>query len=85
MFDDALYNELSILIEKSKQKAVYQVKSTVNLLFWQIGKKINEDILHKKRAEYGAQIIQNLAVKLIAKYGGVSNPAAYSNLWFASD
>jgi predicted nuclease of restriction endonuclease-like (RecB) superfamily len=67
--EDALYKELSLLIEKSKQKAVSKVKSTVNLLFWQIGKKINEEILHKKRAEYGAQIVQNIAEKLTAKYG----------------
>ena len=67
--EDILYTELSLLIEKSKQKAVSQVKSAVNLLFWQIGKKINDEILHKKRAEYGAQIVQNLAEKLAIKYG----------------
>jgi predicted nuclease of restriction endonuclease-like (RecB) superfamily len=67
--EDDLYRELSLLIEKSKQKAVFQIKSTVNLLFWQIGKKINDEILHNKRAEYGVQVVTNLAEKLSAKYG----------------
>ena len=67
--EETLFRELSLLIEKSKQKVVSQVKSTVNLLFWQIGKRINEEILHNKRAEYGAQIIRNLAEKLSSKYG----------------
>ena len=67
--EDSLYKELSSLIEKSKQEAISRVKSTVNLLFWQIGKKINDEILNNKRAEYGAQVVQNLAVKLSARYG----------------
>jgi hypothetical protein len=48
--EDTLYKELSFLIEKSKHKAISQVKSTVSTLFWQVGKKINDEILHKKRA-----------------------------------
>ena len=67
--EETLFSELSLLIEKSKQKVVSQVKSTVNLLFWQIGKRINEEILHNKRAEYGAQIVSNLAEKLSAQFG----------------
>jgi predicted nuclease of restriction endonuclease-like (RecB) superfamily len=67
--EETLFRELSLLIEKSKQKVVYQVKSTVNLLFWQIGKRINDEILHSKRAEYGAQIVSNLAEKLSAQFG----------------
>ena len=46
---DSLYKELSSLIEKSKQKVISQAKSTVNLLFWQIGKRINDEILDNKR------------------------------------
>jgi predicted nuclease of restriction endonuclease-like (RecB) superfamily len=67
--EETLFRELSLLIEKNKQKAVSQVRSTVNLLFWQIGKRIYDEILHNKRAEYGAQIISNLAEKLSGKYG----------------
>jgi len=66
---DSLYKDLSLLIEKSKRKAITQAKSTVNLLFWQIGKRINDEILNNKRAEYGAQVISKLAEKLSAEYG----------------
>ena len=66
---DFLYKDLSTLIEKSKQKVVSQAKSAVNLLFWQIGKRINDEILNNKRAEYGAQVISKLAEKLSSEYG----------------
>jgi hypothetical protein len=39
------------------------------MLHWQIGKHIKEDVLFNKRAEYGKQIIKNLAVALAEKYG----------------
>jgi hypothetical protein len=67
--DVALFNELSLLIEKSKQKAVSQARSAVTLLFWQVGTRINKEILHQKRADYGKQIISTLSIKLSEKYG----------------
>ncbi|MCL2879038.1 MAG: PDDEXK nuclease domain-containing protein [Treponema sp.] len=66
---EVLYKELSLLIEKSKYKAISETKRVLNLLFWQIGKRINDEILNNKRAEYGAQIIPNLAMMLSKKYG----------------
>jgi predicted nuclease of restriction endonuclease-like (RecB) superfamily len=67
--NDPLFLELSSLIEKSRKQAVSQAQSAVTLLFWQIGKRINEEILHNKRAEYGKQIVPELSEKLSAKYG----------------
>ena len=67
--EETLFKKLSLLIEKSRHKTISQVKSTVTLLFWQIGKEINDEILHNKRAEYGTQIIANLAKKLSGQYG----------------
>ena len=66
---DLFYKEYSLLIEKSKQEVISQAKSTVNLLFWQIGKRVNDEILNNKRDEYGEQIISNLAEKLSSEYG----------------
>jgi predicted nuclease of restriction endonuclease-like (RecB) superfamily len=67
--NDTLFIELSSLIEKSRKQAISQVQSTVTFLFWQIGKRINEEILHNKRAEYGKQIVSDLSEKLSVKYG----------------
>jgi hypothetical protein len=39
------------------------------LLFWQIGTRINIDILDNKRADYGKQIVSHLATQLSEKYG----------------
>ncbi|HEY6083677.1 MAG TPA: PDDEXK nuclease domain-containing protein, partial [Chitinophagaceae bacterium] len=62
-------NELSSLIEQSQQQAVSQVNSTLSMLFWHIGDRINRNILQNKRADYGKQIVFTLSRQLTEKYG----------------
>lgn len=64
-----LLNELSQLIEQSRQQVAVQVNSTLTLLFWQVGNKINNEILQNKRADYGKQIVPTVSAQLEAKYG----------------
>lgn len=64
-----VFLELKTLIEDSKQKLSVTVNSSMSLLYWQIGKRINEEILQQKRAEYGQQIIKTLAQQLTKTYG----------------
>jgi len=67
--DEALLNELSQLIEQSQRQVVSQANSTLTMLFWHIGKRINENILQNKRAEYGKQIVPTVSAQLENKYG----------------
>lgn len=52
-----LVKEISLYIEESKQQLAITVNTTLSLLYWQIGKRINEEILQNQRAEYGKQVI----------------------------
>lgn len=64
-----LYQDLSRLIEQSKTQVVSYANSTLTLLFWQVGKRINEHILQNKRAEYGKLIVPTLSAQLKKAYG----------------
>ncbi len=66
---DALFTELSQLIEQSQRQLVSAVNSTLSLLFWQIGNRIHEHILQNKRADYGKKIVVTLSRQLTEKYG----------------
>ena len=59
-----LFIELSQLIEQTKQQVAVQANSALTLLFWQVGNRINQDILQNKRAEYGKQIVPTLSAQL---------------------
>ncbi|MEP7238949.1 MAG: DUF1016 N-terminal domain-containing protein [Ferruginibacter sp.] len=64
-----LFQELSQLIEQSQQQVVAQANSTLTLLFWHVGNRINQNILQNKRAEYSKKIVSTLSAQLKARYG----------------
>lgn len=45
------------------------VNSTTALLYWEIGKRIQGDILRNERAKYGEEILSTLSAKLTPEYG----------------
>ncbi len=67
--EKTLLKELSQLIEQSQQQLLVQANSTLTMLFWHIGNRINENILQHKRADYGKQIVSTLSTQLKNKYG----------------
>jgi predicted nuclease of restriction endonuclease-like (RecB) superfamily len=67
--EQILFNELSTLIEQSQQQVVAQSNSTLTLLFWNIGRRINNEILKNKRADYGKQVVPKVSAQLQNKYG----------------
>jgi len=64
-----LVEEISLLIEESKQQVVRTANSALTMLFWHVGKRVNDEILKNDRAQYGKQIIANVSVQLELKYG----------------
>ena len=62
-------NDLSQLIEQSQQKVVSQVNNALTILFWNIGRRINEEVLKNKRAEYAGQIVSTVSTQLKNQYG----------------
>ncbi len=67
--DESLLGEIRLLIEQTRSKVAQTVNSALVLMNWHIGKRINDEILRNKRAEYGAEILQTLSAKLTADYG----------------
>jgi len=64
-----IFKDIKTLIEQSKQNVAIKVNSTLTLMYWQIGKYINDDILKNKRAHYGKEIVQTLSEQLTKEFG----------------
>jgi len=64
-----LISEIKTLIEQSKQQVSVTVNATITMLYWNIGKKINNEILKDQRGEYGKQIVAKLSQQLSVEYG----------------
>lgn len=67
--NSGLVSEIKTLIEKSKQEVAVAVNASITLLYWNIGNRINSEILKDKRAEYGNQIVNTLSAQLTVEYG----------------
>lgn len=64
-----LITDISLLIEQSQRHISRQANSILTLLFWKIGKRINDNILQNKRAGYGKQVVATVAAQLERNYG----------------
>jgi len=62
-------NEIRSLIEQTRSKVAQTVNSALVLMNWHIGKRINDEILQNKRAEYGKEIVASLSRQLTVDYG----------------
>ncbi|WP_073487766.1 PDDEXK nuclease domain-containing protein [Flavobacterium sp. CF108] len=67
--DTILLKELSLLIEQSQHLLAAQANSTLTMLFWNIGNRINNKTLQNKRADYGKQIVVTVSRELTVKFG----------------
>lgn len=79
-----LIDEIKQLIETAKNKAISYVNSSMILLYWSIGRRINAEILNEERAEYGEQIVKQIATQLALHYGkGFSGRSLFKMIQFA--
>jgi len=64
-----LLNSIIGLIDQTRHFVAKTVNQELTLLYWKIGKTINEEILKNDRADYGKKLIQNLSEELSNRYG----------------
>lgn len=67
--DPKLLNSIIGLIDQTRHIVAKTVNQELTLLYWNIGKSINDDILKNDRADYGKKLIPTLSLALTDKYG----------------
>jgi predicted nuclease of restriction endonuclease-like (RecB) superfamily len=79
-----LLKDLQELIAEARQDVARQVNSALVLLYWRVGRRIQQDILKEKRAGYGKQIVATLSRQLVGEFGnGYSRPNLFRMISFA--
>jgi predicted nuclease of restriction endonuclease-like (RecB) superfamily len=72
----ALLMDVRELILHARAGVAHAVDSGLVTLYWHVGRRIRQDILKEKRAEYGTKIVSALGTQLSAEFGrgfGVRN------------
>lgn len=61
--------DLVSLVENTRTNIAVFANSSLTILFWHIGSRIQTQILQDKRADYGKQIVVTLSRELVEKFG----------------
>ena len=64
-----LLHELKKIISDGKTQVAQAMNVGLTATYWNIGKRINQEILNSKRAGYGKQIIPVLSKQLTEEFG----------------
>lgn len=65
-----LVGDVKALIEESRGQVAVLINATLSMLYWQIGKRINDEIIGQNRSDaYGKQIVATLWRQLAPEYG----------------
>jgi len=75
-----LVSDLRELINNTRNEVAQSVNSALVILYWQIGQRIQQDILREERAEYGKEIIINLSRHLVKEFGNGYSPPNLSRM-----
>ena len=81
---ESLITDLRTLINEARNKVALIVNTEITLLYWHIGKRINEEVLGNQRAEYGKQIVSTVSRQLTEEYGkGFNEKSLHRMMQFA--
>lgn len=64
-----LFFDIKSLIETSRNNVAIAINAELTFLYWNIGKRLNNEVLRNKRAEYGEQIVSVLSQQLQMEFG----------------
>ena len=65
----SLIQDLRQIIDQARGHVAATANYTLTMMYWHIGERINRDVLGNERAEYGKQIVAQVAQQLQAEYG----------------
>jgi predicted nuclease of restriction endonuclease-like (RecB) superfamily len=81
----ALASDIRRLIAEARTHVAATANTTLTLLYWRIGGRINHDVLGGQRGGYGSEILATLSQDLVAEFGsGYSYSALTRMVKFAT-
>jgi predicted nuclease of restriction endonuclease-like (RecB) superfamily len=76
--EDSLFGELKDLIVRARERVAVQVNQTLVMTYWQIGRKLETEVLQLDSHRYGEATMTRLAERLTQEFGG---GFSYRNLY----
>jgi hypothetical protein len=75
-----LFLSIKNLVDGTRSSVTQKVNFALTVLYWNIGKQINNVVLQNQRASYGKLIVASLAEQLTVEYGKGFSKASLSRM-----
>ena len=66
---ESLIQDLRQIIEQARGHVAATANYAQTMMYWHVGERINREVLGNQRAEYGKQIVSQVATQLQEEYG----------------
>ena len=76
--EDRLLADLRGMIEEAREQLAQAANAALTTLYWNIGRRIHQEILVEKRADYGKRIVASVGRLLAGEFG---SGFGEKNLW----
>jgi hypothetical protein len=81
--EDNLFGELKDLIVRARERVAVQVNQALVMTYWQIGRKLETEVLQRDSHRYGEATMTRLAERLTQEFGrGFGYPNLYRMVKF---
>lgn len=67
--DKQLFSDIKALIHVARQRAAASVNAELTTLYWQVGHRIQAEILKNRRGAYGKEVVKRLSCELTLSFG----------------
>lgn len=69
IIQESLLKDLRSMIDQTRQSIATTINTSLTMLYWRVGHRVQKEILQSKRAEYGQKIVIALSQQLTMSYG----------------
>jgi len=79
-----LLSDIRAMIDSARNHAAHAVNTAQVLLYWNIGRRVRQDVLGNQRAGYGQRVVYTISVDLVREYGqGYTDRALFQMMRFS--
>lgn len=64
----SLLQDLRLIIEQARCRVATAANSELTMMYWHVGERINREVLGNQRADYGKQIVAQVAQQLTCSH-----------------
>ena len=66
---EGIVQGIAAIVAEAKQKTVVQVNSTLNMMYWQVGRYLIDELHYETYEQYGKSILKGIALRLTEMFG----------------